>query len=46
MPGGIKVLGREPCGERVVGTTFQGEIAASFPISQKLNRGNRISEVV
>lgn len=34
------------CGGMGVGTALLGEIAASFPISQKLDGGNRISEVV
>lgn len=34
------------CGGKGVGTALLGEIAASFPISQKLDGGNRISEVV
>lgn len=41
-----QALDTEPWGPRMVGNALQGEIAASFPISQKLNGGNKISEVV
>lgn len=45
-PRGIKALGTESGGEIVMGTALQREIATSFPISQKLNGGNKISEAV